>query len=390
MAPKVYLSKEVLRGFDQYKYSSVDTSPVSNYITHPFWNWAVKFVPLWVAPNVLTLTGFILLLVNFAVMTYYDVDFTAATAEQSVPPKIPNWVWLFGAFNNFLAHTLDGIDGKQARRTGSSSPLGELFDHGLDSWASVLLPVALYSIFGRGAYGQNVLRVYYIVLGVQFFFLLSHWEKYNTGVLFLPWGYDISQIGMTGLYVITYFYGVQFWMFRVPYLDITSGQMFEILVHLGFFVLTFPITCINIYRAYRDRTGKMRSFSEAVRPLVSTVLLFSLFLLWIRYSQYDILEKHPRLFYWTTGAAFSNIACRLIIAQMSNTRCELLNNRVIILTMIVGLVFIVPQPQYELYLLWSYCLYSSITHFIYGVFVVREMCAHFRINAFTITPKKIK
>lgn len=26
--------------------------------------------------------------------------------------------------------TLDAIDGKQARRTGSSSPLGELFDHG--------------------------------------------------------------------------------------------------------------------------------------------------------------------------------------------------------------------------------------------------------------------
>ena len=30
----------------------------------------------------------------------------------------------------FLSHTLDGIDGKQARRTQSSNPLGELFDHG--------------------------------------------------------------------------------------------------------------------------------------------------------------------------------------------------------------------------------------------------------------------
>jgi ethanolaminephosphotransferase len=28
---------------------------------------------------------------------------------------------------------LDGIDGKQARRTGSSNPLGELFDHGFDA-----------------------------------------------------------------------------------------------------------------------------------------------------------------------------------------------------------------------------------------------------------------
>jgi ethanolaminephosphotransferase len=29
--------------------------------------------------------------------------------------------------------TLDAIDGKQARRTGSSSALGELFDHGCDA-----------------------------------------------------------------------------------------------------------------------------------------------------------------------------------------------------------------------------------------------------------------
>lgn len=28
---------------------------------------------------------------------------------------------------------MDAIDGKQARRTNSSSPLGELFDHGCDS-----------------------------------------------------------------------------------------------------------------------------------------------------------------------------------------------------------------------------------------------------------------
>jgi hypothetical protein len=31
------------------------------------------------------------------------------------------------------AQTLDAIDGKQARRTGSSSPLGQLFDHGTRS-----------------------------------------------------------------------------------------------------------------------------------------------------------------------------------------------------------------------------------------------------------------
>lgn len=46
------------------------------------------------------------------------------------------WACLLTAIGLFLFQTLDAIDGKQARRTGSSSPLGQLFDHGLDgiSW----------------------------------------------------------------------------------------------------------------------------------------------------------------------------------------------------------------------------------------------------------------
>ena len=29
--------------------------------------------------------------------------------------------------------TLDNVDGKQARRTSNSSPLGQIFDHGMDA-----------------------------------------------------------------------------------------------------------------------------------------------------------------------------------------------------------------------------------------------------------------
>ncbi len=42
-------------------------------------------------------------------------------------------MYFFTALGLFLYQSLDAIDGKQARRTSSSSPLGELFDHGCDS-----------------------------------------------------------------------------------------------------------------------------------------------------------------------------------------------------------------------------------------------------------------
>lgn len=94
----------------------------------------------------------------------------------------------------FLLLCTDGVDGKQARRTNSSTPLGELFDHGLDSWACIFFVATVYSIFGRLESGVGVATLYYILWVVLFSFILSHWEKYNTGILFLPWGYDISQV----------------------------------------------------------------------------------------------------------------------------------------------------------------------------------------------------
>lgn len=66
-------------------------------------------------------------------------------------------------------------------------------------------------------------------------------------------------------------------------------------------------TFTDLYRSYRDKTGKMRSFYEAMRPLFSVLLLFTLMVVWALFSKGDILENQPRLFYWVTGTVFSNI-----------------------------------------------------------------------------------
>lgn len=59
--------------------------------------------------------------------------------------QAPFWAYILGALGLFIYQSLDAIDGKQARRTNSSSPLGELFDHGCDSISTgslnLLLPI---------------------------------------------------------------------------------------------------------------------------------------------------------------------------------------------------------------------------------------------------------
>lgn len=147
------------------QYSSIDTSPLSVNVMHPFWNYLVQvmklfffqvvpfllqdnfrlmldilvaqqFFPKWIAPNLITFVGFLFTALNFIMLSWFDWGFHSSTGYEDTAP-IPNWFWLLAAINIFLAYTLDGIDGKQARRIGLSGPLGELFDHGLDSYTGI-------------------------------------------------------------------------------------------------------------------------------------------------------------------------------------------------------------------------------------------------------------
>ena len=176
----------------------------------------------------------------------------------------------------FLAHTLDGIDGKQvktnnyssckqssslqARRTGSSTPLGELFDHGLDSWSTIFITGAIYSMFGRNEDGLSVpvFRMFCLFWNVYICFLISHWEKYNTGVLYLPWGYDFSMVSSFTMYLITSVSGTSLW--KQPLVGgVYPSHLLEVGCYLGNIGMTVPIALYNIRQSYLDVSQVMIS-----------------------------------------------------------------------------------------------------------------------------------
>jgi ethanolaminephosphotransferase len=87
-----------------------------------------------------TLLGFFgIILAYLVLVVYYSPD---------LYQPAPGWAYLLAAASIFFYQTMDALDGKQARRTGmqhndidnvmntclgTSSPLGELFDHGCDA-----------------------------------------------------------------------------------------------------------------------------------------------------------------------------------------------------------------------------------------------------------------
>ncbi|XP_040210533.1 ethanolaminephosphotransferase 1-like [Rana temporaria] len=304
-----YINSDQLAGFDKYKYSAVDTNPLSVYVMQHVWNKIVQIVPLWIAPNILTFSGFLMILFNYILLSFYDWDYTASGIGIQ---HIPNWIWISAALGNFLAYALDSIDGKHARRTQSSNPLGELFDHGLDSWTASIFPLSLFSIFGSnsGEAGLTPMRMYLVTSVVLFTFMLSHWEKYNTGMLFLPWSYDISQLSMTGVYILTAAVGVDaFHKPVIPHLHMTD-LLITFLVGCSL-LISFPQALYNIVKGYQQKTLLKNSAYEGLLPLFSPSILFLLLTVWAVFSPCNILDRQPRLFLWMVGVLFSNVTVRI-------------------------------------------------------------------------------
>jgi ethanolaminephosphotransferase len=85
------------------------------------------------------------------------------------------------SLNLWLYSTCDNVDGKQARRTHSSSPLGELFDHGVDSLSCSIGCIVQMAAMASGNSFQSVAMFTFIT----FLFYLGTWEHFHTGVMYM-------------------------------------------------------------------------------------------------------------------------------------------------------------------------------------------------------------
>jgi phosphatidylglycerophosphate synthase len=149
----------------EYKYQvkdySIITPPFKEYIVKPL----IKFVPWWIPANIITIVSNICMYVALVIALYSKLA--------------PVYNYFLAAILIFSYAVGDHIDGMQAKRTKTSSALGEFFDHYLDAFNTGILLMIIIKLYG-------VTNLYLIT-----FFLsanyLAHasvfYEQYKTGWL---------------------------------------------------------------------------------------------------------------------------------------------------------------------------------------------------------------
>eukprot|EP01119_Soliformovum_irregulare_P010450 TRINITY_DN2572_c0_g1_i2.p1 TRINITY_DN2572_c0_g1~~TRINITY_DN2572_c0_g1_i2.p1 ORF type:complete len:316 (-),score=78.95 TRINITY_DN2572_c0_g1_i2:127-1074(-) len=277
-----------------YKYTGADKSIVAAKM-QVWWNMAVNWLPLWMAPNLVTLLGFAFIIVSYLLSAYYSPYLTAPA---------PTIVYLFHAFAVFAYQTLDALDGKQARRTKTSSALGELFDHGCDAVTTTLMAITCLSSMQV----ETGWYAYFLILVSNVVFFFAQWEQYNVGTLTLGYiNVTEAQFAVMGVHLISAFFGAEFWNSPVPILGISYNTLVPMsqLATIGYTIFN---NVVDVRAVIAERKLEPVSvYTQIIPPLACAVFTT----LWIVVSPSRVLFSHPQAFFLMIGFMFPNLVVKI-------------------------------------------------------------------------------
>eukprot|EP01036_Dinobryon_divergens_P024682 gene24682-33154_t len=193
----------------RFTYQGGDSSLLYKHILSPIAQYLVdKWTPSTLAPNAITLIG----------LFFVGVSLTATFIwNPTLGPDAPRWLHFLSGACLFIYQTLDNMDGKQARKTGSSSPLGMLFDHGCDAINSSITTVTIGS----------VMLVFGMLCG-QVVLFFATWEEHYVGMFILPAinGPSDGLVVAVSICMLSALQGAHWWTQTLTVLPLTSPPSF--------------------------------------------------------------------------------------------------------------------------------------------------------------------
>ncbi|KAL7270573.1 hypothetical protein RUND412_006707 [Rhizina undulata] len=380
-----FLGEDQLIHLKSYRYQSVDKSLISQYILKHYWNFMVELLPRWLAPNLVTLLGFGFILTNVICLEIFMPDL--------VGPG-PAWLYYSFAFGLWAYSTMDNIDGKQARRTGSSSPLGELFDHGIDSLNCTLASLCETACMGLGTSKAGVFTA--LIPCLPMFF--STWETYHSHVLYLGYfnGPTEGLIIACSFMIASGYYGPGIWQEKFgllfgqewPLQGYSVQDLWVPMLVTSFFCAHLPFCVYNVAVARRRQNLPVLPVFLEWTPMV----IFSLSCGFWLYSPYTTLleENHLVLFCLTLSFVFGRMTTKIILAHLTRQPFPYWT---ILLAPLVGGAVLANLPvirlpavsaSVELWYLRAYFVFAVIVYFRWAVLVIDSICGYLGIKCLTI------
>ncbi|KAF1796876.1 hypothetical protein V8B55DRAFT_1451962 [Mucor lusitanicus] len=391
------LTDEQLANLKLYKYSSIDKSFLTKYVLRHYWDVCIKLFPLNMAPNLITLTGLMFMIFNVILVFIYVPTMEAEDAG-------PAWIYFSFALGLWLYSTFDNVDGRQARRTGTSSPLGELFDHGCDAINCSYAAIIQMSALGLGHTHTAV--IIYAIATTGFY--LSTIEEYHTGTLYL--GYlNVPTEGVCLLcimYVISGIYGPMFWKQTLgsvsSHVPVFMQAWTLIDAYIWFVAIMFLATHVPMcfYAMYKACRQKGKPFIRSMVYDNWQITLYTVsFYLWVT-SPYSFIlsHEHYAIYLLAVGIVFGRICSKIILAHLTKSESPLPTG--LLIPLVLGAIITnlplytsmdpIFTPQSEYVYLVCYFVLALVLYLRWAVLVIDSICTYLGIRCLVIPDQHTK
>jgi phosphatidylglycerophosphate synthase len=301
------LSDSTLVNIATHKYKGGTYTPIDNWL-NPFWLFCANLLPGWIAPNMVTLIG-----VGFNILSCYLITReTNGRFQGNVRP----WVNVVCGLCLFIYQTLDAMDGKHARATKNSTPLGQLFDHGLDALSCPMMILTLMSCI---QIGPNIIVVC-AILGAQVPFFLAQWAESKTGAMQHSLGGLFGVTETQLLFVCLHFLSAcvpsTFWTQTVGDLGVVGYPDVAVQSNtLLVFGLLVPGGLLMILHQLFTTPADMYSYLQLCGALVPPVAIA--FILHTP-SGSAMLEQYTQLIVWTLAITLTYMTTQIIVMNMGH------------------------------------------------------------------------
>ena len=277
-----------------FAYHGSDSSLVYKFFLSPLAEGCVHWLtPAWMAPNVITTIGLAFNILAAGLSMAYNPHFDRDDADVG-------WLAAVSSCCMFLYQTFDNMDGKQARKTGSSSPLGLLFDHGCDAINVCLSIIPVASALGLG-WNDRSAMLFAVIPLIPFY--SQTWELYYMKTMVLPVinGPSEGLLMAIAMMMTTYHTGSAAWFHRSQKLPLLSAELvpckFLTVVAVTGAACTCSLNFFNVLQKLRKISdGNSPPGSSPLQSFLPFIVFYSSLLIWLSHSQ---VALEPAFRWWT-------------------------------------------------------------------------------------------
>jgi ethanolaminephosphotransferase len=280
------------------------------------------------------------------------------------------------------------MDGKQARRTNTSSPLGLAVDHGVDAFNINLSAINVMAMMQAGDSPTQCL-IMWLISAVPFFF--ATWEEYYTGVLHLGAfnGPTDGVLIMCATFVLS---GVledyaAFWNAEFAW-----GISRQVAVTAFYTLSVFGTVVLNVASVISCfHKQHPKSLGTVVSKMLSAFLTAMPFCLigcagavLLATSKSDVFNRHPRLLMWSCGCIFQKLVKSLQLAHVCSQVYTPWKEPMLLVLVVWVANYIAGAPLDEAVMMWVSVAVTACSLAVMVWQAVNEMAAALGVRVFHI------